>query len=94
MDYQGHFINGRWTRRDGALWTSLNPAAMQPVLTATYGDGAEVDDAVAAAAKAFREWRMLLMDPRGSAATGQSCAQGAGGAPGTGHHDGDGQDAA
>ncbi|MHB2016438.1 MAG: aldehyde dehydrogenase family protein [Candidatus Xenobia bacterium] len=67
MDYQGHFINGRWTRRDGASWTSLNPATMQPVLTATYGDGTEVDDAVAAAAQAFRQWRLLSMEARAEA---------------------------
>lgn len=65
--FRGHYVDGRWELLDGGSFTSTNPATMEPVFEARHGDGAEVDRAVAAAHRAFLDWRMRPFDERADA---------------------------
>ncbi len=67
MEFKGHFIDGRWDVRRGGTWQSVDPYRLEPVLEASHGDGQEVDDAVAAARRAFRTWRHTSIDERAEA---------------------------
>jgi 1-pyrroline dehydrogenase len=52
-----HFIDGSWRpARSGATDDVINPATGAVITAVPSGDGADVDDAVAAAAAAFESW--------------------------------------
>jgi aldehyde dehydrogenase (NAD+) len=50
---------------DGATLITKNPATAEPLAEVPSASEADVDDAVAAARKAFREWRDVMPDERG-----------------------------
>ena len=52
------WIDGEWAdAASGRVFEVLNPATEEPVDTAPRADAADVDRAVAAAARAFPDWR-------------------------------------
>ncbi|CEA09553.1 Gamma-aminobutyraldehyde dehydrogenase [Arthrobacter saudimassiliensis] len=54
---EGHlFIDGRYRTGRGAEARRIDPATGEPAETLRYGDARDVDDAVAAAARAFAGW--------------------------------------
>lgn len=59
------FIGGRWKAGSGSAFTSLNPANGEVVWSGTEATIAEVDEAVAAARRAFGGWSRLTVDERG-----------------------------
>ena len=54
----GHFINGAFTKPKN-LFDVFNPASAEKIASASNGTAADVDAAVAAAAKAFKSWSSL-----------------------------------
>jgi aldehyde dehydrogenase (NAD+) len=51
----GHFIDGAFTK-PGALFEVANPATGKLIAKVTQGTGADIDAAVSAARKAFKDW--------------------------------------
>jgi aldehyde dehydrogenase (NAD+) len=51
----GHFIDGAFTK-PGALFEVANPATGKLIAKVTLGTGADIDAAVSAARKAFKDW--------------------------------------
>ncbi|UUU36471.1 aldehyde dehydrogenase [Streptomyces sp. CA-210063] len=63
-----HFIGGAWVEpASGAYFESTNPATREVLYQAARGDAADIDQAVAAARKAFEDprWRDLSQTRRG-----------------------------
>jgi aldehyde dehydrogenase (NAD+) len=54
----GHFINGRFVE-GSSTFEVINPATKATIATVSQGSGAEIDQAVQAAAAAFEHWRTL-----------------------------------
>jgi aldehyde dehydrogenase (NAD+) len=54
----GHFINGRFVE-GSSTFEVINPATKATIATVSQGSGAEIDQAVQAAAGAFEHWRTL-----------------------------------
>ncbi len=54
---RGPFIGGRWIDGDGERIPVTNPATGEEIGAVTASTGAQVDEAVAAAAHAFESWR-------------------------------------
>ena len=54
----GHFINGRVVE-GSSTFEVINPATKATIATVSQGSGAEIDQAVQAAAGAFEHWRTL-----------------------------------
>ncbi|HEY4813278.1 MAG TPA: aldehyde dehydrogenase family protein, partial [Chthoniobacterales bacterium] len=52
----GHFINGRFVE-GSSTFEVINPATKATIATVSQGSGAEIDQAVQAAAAAFEHWR-------------------------------------
>jgi vanillin dehydrogenase len=59
-----HFINGRWTERDGATFPVYNPLNDKLVAEAAAGTAADAEAAVAAAAAAFPAWSTMAPGAR------------------------------
>ncbi len=60
-----HFIGGRWkSDANGATAQVLNPSDGSPLATVAMGGAAEIDEAVAAAGKAFPAWSALSPNER------------------------------
>ncbi len=65
-DARRMFINGKWVLAEGgASFDVINPADQSVVATVTNGAVPEVEQAVAAADAAFREWSVLAPKDRG-----------------------------
>lgn len=64
IEFRGHFIDGAWRRYQGNPYRSVNPYTGEPVMEAGFGQGEEVELAVAAADRAFREWRLTTSEER------------------------------
>jgi betaine-aldehyde dehydrogenase len=63
---KGMLIGGQWVESaSGARITVENPAKRAPIAEVPRGDAADVDRAVAAAAKAFPDWRKVVPRERG-----------------------------
>lgn len=58
------FINGNWQTGHGERFASHNPVTQETVWQGHSADTADVDAAVAAARKAFADWRDLGVDAR------------------------------
>jgi alpha-ketoglutaric semialdehyde dehydrogenase len=66
MQRYGLFIDGQWVEPDGAKrFETVNPATRAPVASFVAGTAADVDRAVAAAAKAFPAWKNTPAPRRG-----------------------------
>ena len=52
----GHYIGGRWTEGAGTVHRTRCPADGEPLAAFRYGTAADVDQAVAAARGAIKEW--------------------------------------
>ena len=60
-----NYVNGDWQRSSAGTYRPvLNPATAQVITTVPLSPGAEVDTAVQAASKAFREWRRTPVGDR------------------------------
>ena len=59
------FIGGAWKAGSGGALTSLNPASGEVVWSGAEATVAQVDEAVAAARRAFDGWSRLTVDERG-----------------------------
>jgi aldehyde dehydrogenase (NAD+) len=55
----GLFIGGKWTEPGGETFEALNPATAKPLAALTQAGSADIDRAVAAAAKAQPTWWAL-----------------------------------
>jgi acyl-CoA reductase-like NAD-dependent aldehyde dehydrogenase len=65
-DHFQNLIDGKWVdARSGATFERRNPANGELVAEYTRSDAADVDAAVAAAAKAFKSWRLYPAPKRG-----------------------------
>src|SRR5690606_39427871 len=65
-DLYKNLINGEWKEsHTGKTFERRNPATDEVVCTYTSSDAKDVDEAVAAAAKAFKSWRLYLAPKRG-----------------------------
>lgn len=60
----GLFIEGRWVVGEGELLSSMQPVTGETVWEGTSASGADVDEAVAAARRAFLSWRSLPVAER------------------------------
>ncbi|HEV2128352.1 MAG TPA: aldehyde dehydrogenase family protein [Thermomicrobiales bacterium] len=61
-----NFIGGEWVEsRSGETFERRNPATGEVVGTFTKSNAGDVDEAVAAASKAFRSWRLVPAPKRG-----------------------------
>src|SRR5690349_21393381 len=55
----GLFINGEWRKPSGGeYFTSDNPSTNKPLARIAKGTAADVDDAVKAARRAFKSWKV------------------------------------
>ncbi|MFI6288377.1 aldehyde dehydrogenase family protein [Streptomyces sp. NPDC051018] len=62
-----HFIDGKWVAaRDGGALDVLDPATRQVITTVARAGGADVDDAVTAAHRAFPAWAATNPSERGA----------------------------
>lgn len=59
-----HFIDGKWTNEGGASFQSTNPATGEVLWVGKEADKKCVDQAVAAAEKAYHPWRKLPFGAR------------------------------
>ena len=65
---KGMLVGGQWVESaSGARITVENPAKRKPVAEVPRGNAADVDRAVAAATKAFADWRKVVPRERGKA---------------------------
>ena len=65
-DLYKNLINGEWKEsHTGKTFERRNPATGEVVGTYTSSDAKDVDEAVAAAAKAFKSWRLYPAPKRG-----------------------------
>ena len=63
---RGMLIGGQWVdSASGARITVENPAKKKPIADVPRGNAADVEHAVATAAKAFVEWRKVAPRDRG-----------------------------
>ena len=66
---KGMLIGGQWVdSASGARFTVENPAKRKPIAEVPRGNAADVERAVAAATKAYADWRKVVPRERGKAA--------------------------
>jgi aldehyde dehydrogenase (NAD+) len=64
-DCRPFYIDGKWVNPTAARdWEVINPATEEPIATISLGSAADVDKAVAAAARAFECYSQTLVDER------------------------------
>src|SRR5438034_1414293 len=68
FSFKGMLIGGQWVESaSGARITVENPAKRSPIAEVPRGNAADVERAVAAATKAYAEWRKVVPRDRGKA---------------------------
>jgi succinate-semialdehyde dehydrogenase / glutarate-semialdehyde dehydrogenase len=66
MNYR-MYIDGRWVdARNGGSWKVIDPATEETIQEVPFGDGADAEDAIAAAARAQPDWAALTAYERGA----------------------------
>ncbi|HHY56023.1 MAG TPA: NAD-dependent succinate-semialdehyde dehydrogenase [Chloroflexi bacterium] len=66
MNYK-QYINGRWVdAQSGATWTVIDPATEAAILDVPFGDAADAEAAIAAAAAAQPKWAAMTAYERGA----------------------------
>jgi len=64
--HQEHFIDGQWVA-GSATYLVLNPATQQVIANVAKGGAAETEQAIEAAAQAFKSWKKLTAKTRATA---------------------------
>ena len=66
MNYR-MYIDGRWVdAHNGGSWKVIDPATEETVQEVPFGDGADAEDAIAAAARAQPRWAAMTAYERGA----------------------------